>query len=458
MRSLRAVDTQGDPVCNADEQAKVTPQDYLGVFSVESWREFKRHGGLVMGFNEKKVGMVGRMAVGDRILCYLSKVSAFVGWMEVTGKAYRDETPLWTDGLYPVRLPVRIRKEVPLSNAVPIKSLAEALSFMRGREGGGWSIYVRSSPRRWNASDAAVVMGALAAKRPTEVGEGVSSPASSPSTPKRLKFGGDSRVVRVIRKSESLATDGDTRVIGSYDKVLSFNKVTGYSVNVPIAFTCRPTAVCLETCYFATGAPSWPASLRHQSAIYESMKRDPKAFAERVALEYDQLGLSFLRWNGGGDLFDESVAVIHHLARMRPDIVLWVVTRIPQLASQIEHFENVFIHFSLDRDSMPRRAQFLKAKPLNPNHFFSYQAAPGEVPPRSISKHVSVLFFDNYKPTSDLEDHSHVLCPLNASPNIAGVCETCRRCFNGDAVRHGLSLSGADIQSPATGLARIAGE
>jgi hypothetical protein len=336
---------------------------------------------------------------------------------------------------------VRICKEVPLSNAVPIKSLANALTFMRERgAGGGWSIYVRSSPRRWNASDAAAVMGELASRPSSDVGESASSTAPTANKPKKLKFVGDSRVMRVIRKSEDLARDEKTRVIGSYDKVLSFNKVTGYSVNVPIALTCRPTAVCLETCYFATGAPSWPASLRHQAAIYESMKRDPKAFAERVALEYDQLELKFLRWNGGGDLFDESIAVIHHLARMRPDIVLWVVTRIPQLAAKIEHFANVFIHFSLDKDSMPRRAQFLKARPLNRNHFFSYQAAPGEVPSRSISKQVSVLFFDNYKPTCDLEEHSDVICPLNVSPNIEGVCETCRRCFNGDAVTHRLGL------------------
>jgi hypothetical protein len=27
---------------------------YLGLFTVESWREFKRHGGTVMDFTEKK--------------------------------------------------------------------------------------------------------------------------------------------------------------------------------------------------------------------------------------------------------------------------------------------------------------------------------------------------------------------------------------------------------------------
>jgi hypothetical protein len=44
-------------------------------------------------------------------------------------------------------------------------------------------------------------------------------------------------------------------------------------------------------------------------------------------MEYDNLGLTFIRWNGGGDLFEESVAAVNYLAKMRPDIVIWVVTR-----------------------------------------------------------------------------------------------------------------------------------
>ena len=422
--------------------------DYLGVFSVESWREFKRHGATVMGFNEKKLGIASRLMPGDRILCYLSKVSAFVGWMEVTGPSYLDTTPLWTDGLYPVRLPVRVVEALTLTDAAPIKSMRDELSFMKGRgEGGGWSIFVRTSPRKWSPADAALVRNSIslrAAKALESSSNFVQSAeleASAASKPVKLNFKTDSRVMRVIRKTEALVAQDFNKVIGSYDKVLSFNKVTGYSVNVPIASTCHPTATCLKTCYFASGAPSWPNSLRHQVAIHNLIKADPKAFAERVALEYDQLGLTFLRWNGGGDLFEESISAIHHLARMRPDIVLWVVTRIPALAVKVQNFKNVFIHFSLDKDSMPRKAQFLRAKPKSKNFFFSYQVAPDESPARAILKEVSVLFFNNYEPTWDAKMlKSPVVCPLNTRENIVGVCETCRRCFDGAAVGHSANL------------------
>ena len=427
------------------------PADFLGVFTVDSWREFLRHGGQVMGFNAKKEGIASRLLPGDRILCYLSKVSAFAGWMEVTGPSYLDNRPLWSDGLYPIRLPVKVIEELALSNSVPIKSLRQELSFMRGRdEGGGWSIYVRSSPRRWSAPDAAVVRAAISAntKRAIEVAK---SNANSPITEAlisgksvKLNFKTDSRVVRLIRKTETLLANGSTKVIGSYDKVLSFNKVTGYSVNVPIASTCRPTATCLETCYFAKGAPSWTNSLKHQAAVHNLIIHDPKSFAERVALEYDQLGLTFLRWNGGGDLFAESVSVINYLGRIRPDIVLWVVTRIPELASQIDHSPNIFIHFSLDKNSLKRRSKFIQLKPRSKNFFFSYQCEPSEFPNSNEIGNASVLFFDSYRLKGNVRKYGkEIVCPLNGMEDISETCGKCRRCFNGDAVMYEMKSQAA---------------
>jgi len=407
---------------------------YLGLFTVESWREFRRHGGTVMGFTEKKRLAAARLNPGDKILCYLSKVSAFVGVMEVTGPSYFDTAKIWSDGLFPVRLPVRLIDELPLANAVPIRSLMGKLGFLK--PGPGWTIYVRSSPRKWQESDAAAVVAAVAAakKGVSKVSSEIILPNSSPR--KATKLPESVRVGKIVRKTRELLASEKPELLGSYENVLSFNKVTGHSVNVPIAETCKPTAVCMKTCYFAVGAPSWSNSLRHQRKVMATMKADPAAFAERVALEYDSLGLSFIRWNGGGDLFAENVAAINHLGKIRPDIPIWVVTRLPEWASQIEQAPNVFIHFSLDKHSLDRRGDFLRLKPKSSNYFFSYQCDKDEVPnPRNL-ENVAVLFFDAYKPTCDLKNYStEVVCTLNLSSDISDVCRKCRRCFNGAAVK-----------------------
>ena len=254
---------------------------------------------------------------------------------------------------------------------------------------------------------------------------------------KRPKFGTDSRVGRLLSRADDLRGERATKLMEGAKTILSFNKVTGHSVNFPISETCRPTAVCLKTCYFAKGPNSWPDSLSHQYQIYAAAKADPVGFAERVAWECDQAQVSFLRWNGGGDLFQESLAAIDELATIRPNLPIWVVTRTPDLAAKVVERPNVFVHFSLDRSSMARREQFLKARPKSSNFFFSYQCEADELPANEVLSEVSVLFFNDYKFTCEPTSlPAAIVCPLNGSSDIRGACESCRRCFDGAAVSH----------------------
>lgn len=431
---------------------------YLGLFTIESWREFKAHGGNVMGFTEAKVKTAGRLEPGDLILCYLSKVSAFVAVMRVIGPSYQATNRIWSDGLFPVRLPVEILKELPLHAAVSIHSLRGKLHFLpRSAKGAGWTIYVRSSPRLWQQSDGKAVIRAIDAKlRSRPVAGTSSSEAIGGSLPMLLDraLPETSVVGRTVKRTSKLFAQQRPRLLGSYESVLSFNKVTGYSVNFPIATTCKPTAVCFDTCYFAKGAPSWRNSLLHQYAVFSTLKADPVAFAERVALEYDQKQLTFLRWNGGGDLFAESVTAINYLASIRPDIVLWVVTRIAHWAAQIEQSPNVFVHFSLDRHSMRRLDELRDAKPKSQNVFFTYQCDVDEVPPEDTLRRVSLFFFDCYKAIGHVDRFQpEQVCPLNGSADISNTCEHCRRCFDGSAVsyqRNHTDMSWAGIATGAT--------
>ena len=84
---------------------------------------------------------------------------------------------------------------------------------------------------------------------------------------------------------------------------------------------------------------------------------DPESFAQRVIYEYDNAGINYLRWNGGGDLFDEAANAIEFIRVHRPDIVLWIVTRKPEIASQLKFHQNHYIHVSLDQTSYFKRAQ-----------------------------------------------------------------------------------------------------
>ena len=251
-------------------------------------------------------------------------------------------------------------------------------------------------------------------------------------------------VSKLISRSRETA-GGYDELLRDGESMLSINKVTGVSLNFPIAETCNPSKLCIKTCYFARGGSSWPASLKRQYRLYNSVKADALGCAEILQKELmaKKKNPSFLRWNGGGDLFPESVKMLNKLAMLMPDLPIWVVTRLPRQASKVKEAPNVFVHFSLDAHSGQRRKEFEKSKKLTSNYFYSYQCDRGEEPTATDLKGVSVVFYDNYKPPERFPKvRKEIICPLNTETDITGVCEWCRRCFSGAAVRHSRKQDG----------------
>lgn len=220
--------------------------------------------------------------------------------------------------------------------------------------------------------------------------------------------------------------------------LLSGNKVSGHSVNFPIANTCKPSKVCIETCYYAVGGTAWDNSLRKQLWLMNYCIENPVRFAEDIVAEYHKKKLNYLRWNGGGDLFPASVEALNYIGKNHPDVIIWIVTRIPEMAQLVENYSNLHLHFSLDYHSLERRDKALELvkRPI----FFSYQCMKDEKPDveHLVKNHgVSLFFFDNYYLTDPKYEKEFIeyLCPLNLNRtnkgDITGSCGECKRCFNG---------------------------
>jgi hypothetical protein len=154
----------------------------------------------------------------------------------------------------------------------------------------------------------------------------------------------------------------------------------------------------------------------------------------RIAAWARRLKLDFVRWNGGGDLFEESVQCLNVAAALMSDIPQWVVTRLAHHAVNIDPQPNVYVHFSVDKFSWTRLAALRPRDDLQ--WFWSYQCEPDERPVHPIAP---VVFRDGYDPKGD-SLHSDD-CPLNAAEDITGVCGRCRRCFNGEAVARAKELA-----------------
>jgi hypothetical protein len=223
----------------------------------------------------------------------------------------------------------------------------------------------------------------------------------------------------------------------------STNKVTGHSLNFPIIGTCTPTVVCADTCYFACGPATWSASLAKQHRLLNSLRADPDWLGGYIAGWATRLRLSFIRWCGGGDLVEETPACIDAVATALPGVPQWVVSRKPEIAATLVPRPNVYLHFSVDGSSWDRLERFRRLAPAGLQWFWSYQCDKGEVPPAAIAP---VVFRDKY----DLDESAPIPqdCPLNLSESIVGVCESCRRCFNGVALEMARECRESPASSP----------
>lgn len=136
------------------------PRNYwVQVFSVDTWNEFVAAGARTSGFRLSRWGHVQKVRLGDYLLCYLSRVSCWVGLLEAQSEAYLDNTTrIWRGEIYPCRLDVRLLQSLSVERAVPIRELADSLSiFKRPR----WNFHLMGSPTKWKAEDARVVIEAI---------------------------------------------------------------------------------------------------------------------------------------------------------------------------------------------------------------------------------------------------------------------------------------------------------
>ena len=403
-------------------------QFWVSLFTVTSWQEAKSREKFLVGFNNNQKKLAAQIKVGDLLLAYLTKVSRFIAVLKVTKKAQSFDDEMWSEGLFPTRVEVEILDELSVEKSIPVSALIGKLSFLQNEDdykSARWSIHIRSSPRRWSAENGNAVWGLI--KDPSDFPQTLKTSSTPEQNSNRRPRGFQNRnlIKSVSRRTKSIEKNN----LKHSGKIFSTSKVTGYAVNFPIYKTCRPTEVCMKTCYFAVGLNTSKSAISHQLQNYWDCIEDPEGFSERVIREYDNLGLTFLRWNGGGDLFEEAVTAINFIGKKRPDIVLWIVSRIPELASQLTNFPNHFIHISLDRSTIEKKGEFSKLF-KNPNQFFSYQVHPEETLERETVKNSSLIFMHDYgKIPTEYVEVSDKFCPLNGADNLDNTCENCRRCF-----------------------------
>lgn len=130
---------------------------FLDLFSPETYEAFSRSEKNISGFRLRHQSAASRVSVGDKLICYMTKLSRWGGVLEVLEGPFRDDTPIFypEDDPFVVRFRVRPDVWLPVAKAIPIHENAvwNRLSFTRGQPRGSstWTGKLRGSlaaPRR----------------------------------------------------------------------------------------------------------------------------------------------------------------------------------------------------------------------------------------------------------------------------------------------------------------------
>ena len=127
---------------------------YTNLFSPETYQAFSESDLGVTGFRTTQQAHAKKVNQGDRFVCYMTKLSRWIGILEVTGECYIDESPTFyeEDDPFVVRFPVQPKVWLPREKCIPIheQSIWDNLSFTRGNDTNSskWTGVVRRSLNR----------------------------------------------------------------------------------------------------------------------------------------------------------------------------------------------------------------------------------------------------------------------------------------------------------------------
>ena len=132
---------------------------FLDLFSPETYEAFSRSHRDVSGFRLRHRNIARRIKSGDKLVCYMTKLSRWVGVLEVTDGPYEDDTPLFHPESDPFIIRFKVKPLVWLApeKAIPIHadSIWNRLTFTRGQNKASstWTGKLRGSLVRLDDED-----------------------------------------------------------------------------------------------------------------------------------------------------------------------------------------------------------------------------------------------------------------------------------------------------------------
>ncbi|MEM3421855.1 MAG: hypothetical protein QW315_06345 [Candidatus Hadarchaeum sp.] len=273
---------------------------YLDLFSPETYEAFGRSDRTISGFRLRHRNVAQRVVSGDKLVCYMTRLSRWFGLLEVLEGPFIDKTPIFypEDDPFVVRFRVRELVWLPVEKAIPIHETQvwDRLSFTRGQSktSSTWTGKLRGSLVRLDDGDGAFLETLLRDQLKNEVNYPV-----DPDTYRRL-------ITHRVRRADkdvtvSVPEEGDEE--GDRQDIRESTKIQALLVEIGARM----------------GMQLWvPRSDRER--VLAQMRGENPPLLERLPLNYDETTLKTI----------EQIDV------------LWLKGRSIRRAFEVEHSTSVY--------------------------------------------------------------------------------------------------------------------
>lgn len=132
---------------------------FIDLYSPETYEILSKSNQNISGFRLRQEGAASRIKVGDRLICYMVKLSRWFGILEVTSTYFKDNSPLFynSNDPYVIRFTVKPIVWLPKEKSIPIHDdrVWNKLSFTRNvdKKSSAWTGKIRNSLNSLDEND-----------------------------------------------------------------------------------------------------------------------------------------------------------------------------------------------------------------------------------------------------------------------------------------------------------------
>ncbi|MBK9097956.1 MAG: EVE domain-containing protein [bacterium] len=140
---------------------------YTDLFSPETYQAFSNSDRTISGFRKRQKSFVQRLEVGDKLICYVTRISRWFGVLEVISEWFEDDKPYFVGQNDPFVMRVKVKPLVwlPLDQSIPIHEdfIWNELSYTKGlpKNSTHWTGMMRNSLNELKTRDGSFLLKTL---------------------------------------------------------------------------------------------------------------------------------------------------------------------------------------------------------------------------------------------------------------------------------------------------------